>query len=188
MTLYELRAFVALVRDADPFIMEMLFTDRLCHKSEEWRALLELRPLFLTRRAVERFVMYARRQLTKYEEATAGGKIVPGKRIYHVFRLLQLARDVLEKKPPQVWLEPGERRDFLVRVRADEVSRDELVHLAHQQLSAMEATQPEWAHLGDLDAVALERWAFDLRRAQLVRDRAACTAPSTTSSFCFYQL
>jgi predicted nucleotidyltransferase len=138
VTVYEARRFCTLLQEGDPFALEMvLASPRLCYQSAAWRELLLLVPRLLTRRAFGRCVTYARSQLEKFLKGVGKGKAPPGKRFYHIVRILWMAKDIVAGLVPRIWLEEGERRALLVDIRADRFSAEQLKDMAEQLLAVI---------------------------------------------------
>jgi hypothetical protein len=82
--------------------------------------------------------------LVKYKKPSAS-KRLPGKRIYHIFRLLYLAEDVISGREPTIWLEPGEKRQFLADIRGEKYAKNVLIEMADQRIRAIEDKRDAWS-------------------------------------------
>src|SRR5687767_5419201 len=75
--------------EGNPFVMETLWSpwnvsqSEFCYETESWMKLKEKRKCFITQQAVAEHISYAKDQLDRHKKKT-----LPGKRIYHIPRLL----------------------------------------------------------------------------------------------------
>lgn len=70
----------------------------------------------------------------QFLKGAAKGKAPPGKRFYHIVRILWMAKDISAGLVPCIWLEEGERRALLVDIRADRFNAEQLKQMAEQLL------------------------------------------------------
>lgn len=160
---HEVGKFCNLLLTGNPGIVEMLFTDRMCVSTPEWDVLRENRRRFLSQRTTAQYVGYALGQLKRlragnYLHTTGGG--YNEKWAYHLLRLLGDARRIVDGGEPVVWKE-GPEQEFLMSVRHDKVSRDEVERIADEQINFIAANEHSLPPTGDKEF--LNDWLVDLR-------------------------
>jgi len=168
---HEVRKFCELLLKGNPAIIEMLFTDRGCVGMEEWACLRLNRARFLTRRAVEQYLGYARGQMRRLFTGaylhTSGGEYNE-KWAYHLIRILLDARRIVQGEEPVVWKE-GDERDLLMAIRNGICGREKVESLAKDVLAQVESLIEESALPDTGDQAFLDQWLIDVRKAELTR-------------------
>ena len=167
---YEAGKFCELLLVGNPGILEMLFTDRMSIETPEWTQLKKQRQKFLSKNAVRQYVGYAEGQLKRLKAKkglhTTGGTYNE-KWAYHLMCLLIDADRIVVGCEPVVWKDEGPERNYLMSIRKDELSQDEIMDDAARRVDklrdALEKTNlPE---TGNKDI--LEGWLIDLRLENL---------------------
>jgi hypothetical protein len=87
--------------EGNPFAVETLFCCRHCYQTEIWQELRELRKTVLNRQTVRQMLSYVENQMKKHKDK----KSMPGKRMYHVVRLLFEAKRIINGEEPVVYWE-----------------------------------------------------------------------------------
>jgi predicted nucleotidyltransferase len=164
---HEVAKFCRLLMKGNPGIVEMLFTEKFDHTTQEWHELREHRNDFLTQTAVRQYLGYAEGQLKKLfahsGEAglhTKGGKFSE-KWAYHLVRLLGDAKRIAEGGKPVVWKD-GEERDLLMQIRTGGMPHAEIERYARSLLAEIDGMKP-WGIPEDADESFLEDWLLHLR-------------------------
>ena len=165
---HEARKFCELLLKGNPAILEMLYTDRAFQGSDEWAALLAHRDRFLTKRAVNQYVGYARGQLQKLFKGsylhTSGGEYSE-KWAYHLVRILLDAKRIAEGFAPIVWKE-GAERDLLMQIRGGTLAPDRVEAMARQLMAEIESLLEQSSLPEQGDRTFLNQWLLDIRRRE----------------------
>lgn len=168
---------------------QLVFTERYYYCTQEWRHFLEMRKDLLTRFAIQRHISYSKHQLERYIKSP---KPIPGKRIYHIIRLLFAVDDMRAGRDISIWLE-GERRELVVKVRLpcpelnslcyqirrDGFTKGEFIALATERLLSFTNSE-EHAIPSELRQ-KIDGWLIRTR-CVLLREKEASTASSSSSS------
>lgn len=164
---HEVGRFSELLLKGNPGIVEMLYTDRFCIGSEPWMELVLNRKKFLSQQAVHQYLGYMNGQhkrLLSYNGQkglhTKGGKYNE-KWAYHLLRLAEDAKRIAQGNEPIVWKE-GEERDFLMKVRNEEYSWEEVRDFIEKAISSIEALKP-FPLPEQGDKAFLNEWLLALR-------------------------
>eukprot|EP01126_Amoeba_proteus_P023762 TRINITY_DN2387_c0_g2_i16.p1 TRINITY_DN2387_c0_g2~~TRINITY_DN2387_c0_g2_i16.p1 ORF type:complete len:113 (+),score=21.54 TRINITY_DN2387_c0_g2_i16:630-968(+) len=75
-----------------------------------------MRKTFLNKRTVSQFLNYCEKQRKRHER-----KKMPGKRTYHIVRLLFECSRIVQGLEPIVWFEDGPEREKLLDIRANKM-------------------------------------------------------------------
>jgi predicted nucleotidyltransferase len=169
---HEGRKFATLLLKGNPGILEMLFTERMCIETPEWCALKERRNSFLSKESVQQYVGYAEGQLKRLKAGSClhtKGCGYNEKWAYHLMRLLIDAQRIVEGGEPLVWKEDGPERDFLMSIRRELVSRDEVVSEADKRIKfiygILDSEDCKLPAVGDKEF--LQNWLVDVRLKNL---------------------
>jgi len=121
-----------------------------------------MRKQFLTQHAVRRYISYCKKQFRIYEADV--NNTIPGKRIYHTFRLLHIANNIIEGKEPEIWLKEENHREFLIKIRKDNFSKSEIIAMAEKEVNKIEAKS--LSHLPPtISEEGIKKWLLDVRLA-----------------------
>jgi len=120
----------------------------------------ELRKTFITKATIDEYLSYVYKYQKKDKE-----KPMPGKRKYHMLRLLFEIKRMISGKDIQVYVE-GVEGDVLRKIRAEEISQEAFQELMDENLKEIQQQKPwnlpDTANLQDVD-----KWLVDLRKADL---------------------
>lgn len=162
--IHEVRKFCELLLKGNPGIVEMLFTDRLCIESDQWKFLKSLRRNFLTQQTVKQYLGYVEGQLKKHAKGsylhTSGGQPTE-KWAYHMTRLVLDAKRIVLGDEPTVWKE-GDERQLLMDIRNGETSPAIAEQFVKLKLAEIENLKP-WKLPEQADVAVLNRWLLDVR-------------------------
>lgn len=163
---FEIGRFCELLMKGNPGILEMLFTDRhLIVGCDDWKDLVDMRDMFLTKQTVHQYLGYMNGQLKRliaHKPLHTTGGVYNEKWAYHILRLAEDAKRIAVGKPPLVWKE-GAERDFLMRVRNMEFSWQECQKLIESAITEVEAMKP-FKIPDEADSAVLNKWLVELRR------------------------
>jgi len=166
-SLHEVKHFCSLLLKGNPFIMETIFCpwdDELhVYKSPSWKKLKSLAKNCLTKQAVEEHLSYIRDQFNKHKK-----KPLPGKRVYHVVRLLYEVKRIIIGQEPMIRVE-GEEKELLWRIKKGSCNGSELDKIVEDLINFVEASKP-WNLPDILDESLLESWVVEMRKAQFLDD------------------
>ncbi|MGW0481722.1 nucleotidyltransferase domain-containing protein [Nonomuraea sp. NPDC003214] len=155
---WEVERFCRLALDANPTVLECLWSPIVEVETAEGRRLRELRGAFLSRRAHETFTGYADAQFRRLDPAAPKWK-----QAMHMIRLLISGLHLVRHGEPLV--DVGAHRDRLLAVRRGEVPW-ERVDAWRAELAADLAGAP--SVLPDRpDRAAVEAFLIDVRRGHL---------------------
>ncbi|WP_239089723.1 nucleotidyltransferase domain-containing protein [Sphaerimonospora thailandensis] len=156
---WEIERFCLLALQANPTVLECLWSPLIEHSTSVGDRLLAIRRAFLSRRAEQTFVGYAERLFRRSDF----GRPRQRKAAMHVIRLLLSGLHLVRHGEPLVQV--GEHCDRLLAVRNGDLDwgevcgwRDELL----AEIGAAESVLP-----GLPDRVAVEEVLMDVRRASL---------------------
>jgi predicted nucleotidyltransferase len=155
---WELERFCLLALQANPTVLECLWSPLVERCTPVGEDLLALRHSFLSRRARQSFVAYAVAQFRRLDPA--GPK---WKQAMHMIRLLLSGRHLLRHGEPLVRMD--EHRDRLLAVRRGEVAWAEVVRWREELVADLDET-------GDLlpaepDRAAVDDFLVTVRKAHL---------------------
>lgn len=162
---WEVERFCEIALSANPNLLEVLhspLTERVTPLGDELRA---LAPAFLSRRAHQTYLHYARSQFTKAQARRERDGEPNWKNVMHLLRLLISGAALLESG--RVRVDAGPYRDRLLAVRRGEVPwervcawREELAERLDRALA--DSPLPEGP-----DAARVEEWLVSVRRRSL---------------------
>lgn len=162
---WEVERFCTLALQANPTVLECLWSPIVEHVTDEGQRLLAARTAFLSRRAADTYGRYAREQFRKLDAHRARTGEVRGKQAMHMLRLLLAGAHVL--RTGDVLVDVSAHREALLAVRrgdtpfprvrawADHLTADLETAAAHSALPA----EPDRATVDDL-LVGLRRRAL----------------------------
>jgi predicted nucleotidyltransferase len=158
---WELERFCGLALDANPTVLECLFSPLVEHADPTGAALRALAPAFLSRQVHRTFVRYADRQ---FQRARIGGD-VKWKHVMHLLRLLISGRHLVEKGEPLV--DVTEHRDRLLSVRRGELPWPEVEDWRAALTADLDAALAGTPLPEHPDREAIERFLVATRRNAL---------------------
>lgn len=164
---HEAHKFCTLLLKGNFGILEMLWTEKMYVADPMWLELKAIRRKFLSQKAVRQYLGFAEGQLKQLiaHEGKGGlhtkGGAFNEKWAYHIVRVLGDAMRIATGGDPEVWKE-GKERDFLMRIRAMEVTHDYIAGYISEQLALIRGMEP-WNLPKHGDEAALEDWLIRLR-------------------------
>ncbi|MFI0371164.1 DNA polymerase beta superfamily protein [Actinomadura sp. 1N219] len=121
---WELERFCELALDANPTVLECLWSPLVEKVTPDGEELLAVRPAFLSRHVHRTFLRYAEAQFRKLEGDLRNGGAPRWKHVMHMLRLLVSGAHLVRHGEPLV--DVGDLRDRLLAVRRGEVGWDEI--------------------------------------------------------------
>lgn len=158
---WEVERFCYLALDANPTVLECLFSPLVEKIDDTGRALLDVRPAFLSRHAHRTFLRYADRQ---FQRASTGDKI-KWKHIMHLLRLLISGRHLIETGEPLVDVTPY--RDRLLTVRRGELPWNEITTWRATLTADLDAALAKSPLPTEPDRATVEDFLITVRRNHL---------------------
>lgn len=172
---WEVERACTLALAANPTVWECLSSPLVEHVTDAGRALLDLRPAFLSRRAAHTYGDYARDQLNKLTSVRARTGEVRWKQAMHMARLLRAGAHVL--RTGEVLVDVSARRDELLAIRRGELSWEEFQALAAALSADLAYAESESKLPEEPDRAAVERFLLALRAPAAVPREPAPAAP-----------
>lgn len=160
---WEVERFCSLALEANPTVLECLWSPLVERITETGRELRDLRPAFLSRKAHRTFLRYAERQFQR-SSADRGGP-VKWKHIMHLLRLLISGRHLVETGGLLVDVAPY--RDRLLAVRRGEVSWEEITSWRAELSAGLDAALDASPLPEAPDRAAVEDFLISVRRRAL---------------------
>jgi predicted nucleotidyltransferase len=158
---WEVERACTLALAANPTVWECLYSPLVEHVTDAGRALLELRPAFLSRRAARTYGDYARDQLAKLTSTRARTGEVRWKQAMHMARLLRAGAHVL--RTGEVLVDVTAHRDELLAIRAGDLTWEQFTALAADLEADLSAAESQTALPESPDRAAVERFLVSLR-------------------------
>ncbi len=166
-TIHELSKFCRLLLKGNPGIIEMLFTEKMCFETGEWRELRDNRKRFLSQRVIKQYLGYLNAQMHKLNHGTylhtTSGKYNT-KFAYHFIRLGKEALNISEGKDPVVWVD-GADRDLLLTIREGVYTEFAVKGMAHRLIRKVESNKP-WPLPEEGDKEWLNDWLLKVRKGE----------------------
>jgi len=116
---WELERFCVLALQANPTVLEVLWSPLVEHVTADGRELLDLRAAFLSHRVAETYGGYARDQLKRVDDKRRKTGLSNHKQAMHMIRLLIAGAHVL--RTGDILVDVGPLRDRLLAVRHGEI-------------------------------------------------------------------
>ncbi|MEU3356350.1 nucleotidyltransferase domain-containing protein [Streptomyces sp. NPDC037389] len=154
---WELERFCELALRANPNALETLHSPLVEHVDATGRELLELRGAFLSRRAHQSHVGYARAQYRRFRQEAPRWK-----HVMHMLRLLTSCRDLL--RTGALSLDVGDQRDRFLAVRRGEVPWDRVEAWAARLFEECEEALRGTPLPEEPDAARVEDFLIRVRR------------------------
>lgn len=152
---WEIERFCTLAAQANPTVLEVLFSPLIETITEDGRALRDARRAFLSRRVAETYGNYARDQLTRVEARRARTGVTNHKQAMHMIRLLLAGAHVL--RTGEILVDVTPLRDRLLAVKEGRAPfsawADEL--LADLAVAAAETRLPDHPDRETIDRVLI---------------------------------
>jgi predicted nucleotidyltransferase len=162
---WEFERFCGLALDANPTVLECLWSPLVEQVTSIGGELLALRGAFLSRRAHRTFHRYAESQFRKLE-ADLRNHGEPGwKHVMHLLRLLLSGRHLVEHGEPLV--DVSEHRERLLAVRRGEVGWDEIEAWRTSLTTGMNAALATSPLPGEPDRALVEELLVSVRRREV---------------------
>lgn len=165
---HEVGKFCELLYKGNPGILEMLYTEGLCMFTPDWETLRVIKDQFLSRHSLHQYLGYMNGQLKRLTAHqgqkglhTTGGKYNE-KWAYHILRLAMDAERIAQCRGPLVWKD-GKERDFLMKVRNEEVSWEECKKLIEDAIARVEELDKTSKLPETGDKEALNKWLLKVR-------------------------
>jgi predicted nucleotidyltransferase len=141
---WEVERFCDLARQANPTVLEVLWSPLIEQITAQGEALRSIRPAFLSRRVASTYGAYARDQLTRVDARRARTGETNHKQAMHMIRLLMAGAHVL--RTGEVLLDMRAHRDRLLAIKRGEVPWPEITAWA-TDLQAGLADAADTTHL-----------------------------------------
>ncbi|WP_433336296.1 nucleotidyltransferase domain-containing protein [Spirillospora sp. CA-294931] len=162
---WELERFCGLALDANPTILECLWSPLVERVTPVGRELLDARGAFLSRRAHRTFLGYADAQFRKVEGDLRNHGEPRWKHVMHMLRLLACGRHLLDHGEPLV--DVGGLRDRLLAVRRGEVGWDEIRSWRSELSAGMDEAGDRSPLPAEPDRARVESLLISVRRRSL---------------------
>jgi len=164
-TSHEVGKFCNLLCSGNPTVIECVFAERDLVGKESWHQLRAYRKIFLTKKTVKNYLGYAKGQLQRMLNGRSvhgkGGK--PSEKFeYHIIRLLMDAKMIASGGEPKIYKE-GDDRNFLMRIRAEEFTPDQITEMAQKRVAEIDAMRP-WPIPDEIDKSLLNKWLLQVRK------------------------
>jgi len=122
ISLHEIGHFAQLLAKGNPFMVESLFAEKNVYRTPHWEKLTaSIRNTTLNQRTVEQYLSYCKHQWKRHEK-----KPLPGKRLYHIVRLLYEALNIIEGRTPCVFFPEGPQLELMKKIRTESLSGESL--------------------------------------------------------------
>ncbi|MEU7900330.1 nucleotidyltransferase domain-containing protein [Nonomuraea sp. NPDC049152] len=157
---WEVERFCVLALEANPTVLETLWSPLAEVVTPAGRRLLDLRGAFVSQRAHQTFARYADAQFRRLDPAAPKWK-----QAMHMIRLLLSGIHLVEHGEPLV--EVGAYRERLLEVRQGRVSWEELRRWRASLMAAFERALPRSVLPAAPDRAAVEEFLIEMRRAHL---------------------
>lgn len=163
---YEAAKWAGLLLKGNPGIIESLFAEVGCHTDKMMKDLIDNSHLFVSRRVIKQYTGYASGQLERARKGsylhTKGGK-VSEKWLYHIFRLLGDARDLIIHRKVQVYkADDSKEREALLAIRQGGYEVEEMLVRAEREIGLVDSL--DVSHLPEEgDADMLQGWLVRVR-------------------------
>lgn len=150
---WEIERFCTLALQANPTVLEVLWSPLVEHLTDDGRRLLGARRAFLSTRIADTYGTYARDQLKRVEDRQARTGVTNHKQIMHMLRLLLAGAHVL--RTGEILLDVSPLRDRLLAVRHGTAPWRDWAQTLQADLAAARAetrlpTHPDRAAVDDL--------------------------------------
>jgi predicted nucleotidyltransferase len=159
---WELERFLGLALEANPTVLECLWSPLVEHVTGPGEELLALRSAFLSRHAHRTFLRYAESQFRKLTGDLRTRGVPRWKHVMHLLRLLISGRHLLRHGEPLV--DVADHRERLLAVRRGEVPWAEVEAWRESLSRDMDAALDGSALPGEPDRTRVEDYLVSVRR------------------------
>jgi predicted nucleotidyltransferase len=160
---WEVERFCTLALQANPTVLEVLWSPLVTSINDTGRELVGLRSAFLSQRVAQTYGGYAEDQLTRLENSRRRTGELKWKQAMHMLRLLLAGGHVL--RTGEVLVDVGEHRERLLAVRRGEVPYDEVTRWAAELSDHLVRAQSGSPVPVDPDREAVSEFLVRTRRA-----------------------
>lgn len=162
---WEVERYCVLALQANPTVLECLWSPLIEVETEVGRSLRQLRGAFLSTRVGQTYGGYAHDQLARLTNARARTGQVRWKQAMHMLRLLQAGLHVL--RTGEILVDVRADRDRLLAVRRGEVDFDEVQRWATRLFDDLVAARDRTALPAEPDRGAVDDFLVRVRRASV---------------------
>jgi predicted nucleotidyltransferase len=162
---WELERCCELALQANPTVLECLWSPLVERISAAGSELIAIREAFLSRRVAQSYGGYARDQFRRLEAGRLKTNRVKWKQAMHMLRLLIAGAHVL--RTGQVLVDAGRHRDRLLAVKAGDMSWEAVHQWAQELRSDLERAAATTALPAEPDQAAVDDLLVRTRRANL---------------------
>jgi predicted nucleotidyltransferase len=162
---WEIERFCALALQANPTVLECLWSPLVERITDEGRHLVGLRGAFLSRRVADSYGRYARDQFRKLDAHRDRTGELRGKQAMHMLRLLLAGAHVL--RTGDVLVDVADHRDRLLAVRRGELPYPQVRSWAEHLVADLEAAAGCTRLPDEPDRAAVDDLLTTLRRRGL---------------------
>ena len=162
---WEVERFCRLALQANPTVLECLWSPLVEQVDDTGAELVRLRGAFLSRRVAQTYGGYARDQMTRVASARARTGTIRWKQAMHMLRLLIAGEHTL--RTGEVMVDVGADRDALLAVRRGEVPFSEVEAWAERLTTAMGSAEAASELPDEPDRSAVSAFLVATRRAHL---------------------
>ncbi|MFI1991886.1 DNA polymerase beta superfamily protein [Actinoplanes sp. NPDC020271] len=162
---WEIERFCTLALQANPTVLEVLWSPLTEHLTPEGERLREVRQAFLSRRVFETYGNYARDQLDRVAARRARTGETNHKQAMHMIRLLMAGAHVL--RTGEVLVDVRHLRDELLAVKQGTVPWDEVTAWAATLLADLDQAAAETRLAAGPDRDRVEELLIDVRERGL---------------------
>jgi uncharacterized protein len=165
---WELERFCGLALDANPTVLECLWSPLVEEVTDAGRDLLELRERFLSRHVHRTFLRYADSQFRRLEADLRTRGEPRSKHVMHLLRLLISGRHLVEHGVPMV--DVGDHRDRLLAVRRGELGWAEIMEWRSALTAELDAALTRSPLPAEPDRRVVEDFLISVRRVHVAVD------------------
>lgn len=162
---WELERCCELALQANPTVLECLWSPLVERINDAGRELLDLRGAFLSQRLIQSYGGYAQDQLKRLEASRRKSGNVKWKQAMHMVRLLLAGAHVLGTH--QILVEVSAHRDLLLAIRRGEMPWEEVRILASTLEEALRAEAERTTLPVEPDRAAVNDFLIRMRRVHL---------------------
>jgi predicted nucleotidyltransferase len=162
---WEVERFCALALQANPTVLEVLWSPLVEQVTPDGRALLKARRAFLSRRVAQTYGGYARDQLTRVDARRERTGETNHKQAMHMIRLLLAGAHVL--RTGEILVDVRHLRDRLLAVRRGEVAWPAVTAWAQELFADLEAAAASSALPETPDHETIDQLLYGVRERGL---------------------
>ena len=162
---WEVERFCGLALQANPTVLECLWSPLVESITDEGRALLDTRRAFLSRRVADSYGRYARDQFRKLDAHRERTGEVRGKQAMHMLRLLIAGAHVL--RTGEVLVDVARHRDPLLAVRHGDTPYPQVRRWAERLVAELDTAAGSTTLPDEPDRAAVDDLLVALRRRGL---------------------